>query len=160
MATRALAPTIRAAHTSTRIPHHTGTLRRNGHGPGSPTQSGTSHKNIRMGGHRPGCIHITPTPNHTNAREILPPPTPLVHRPLEHSTPTRYNSCHTNRPTNKLSHRLRHNHSQPTHLSTDHTKGHTKNTPTKTSPQAHNKTCTLPLYLPVPTHRIHFSQHP
>jgi hypothetical protein len=43
MATRALTPTIKAAHTPTLTPHLTGTLRRNGHGPRSPTQSGTPH---------------------------------------------------------------------------------------------------------------------
>jgi hypothetical protein len=159
MATRALTPTFKAAHTPTRNPHHTGTLRRNGHGPGSPTQSGTPHQNIRLGEHIPGCIHITPTPNNTNAREIAPPITPLFHRSLEYPTPTRYYSYHANKPTNKISHMHRHNHSQPTHLSTDHTKGHTQNTPTRTSPQAHNKTSTLPLYLPAPRHRIHIRQH-
>jgi hypothetical protein len=130
MATRALTPTIRAAHTSKRTPHHTGTLRRNGHGPGSPTQSETPHQNICLGGHGPRCIHNTPTPNHTNAREIPPPTTPFVHRSLEQPSPTRHHPYHTNTPTHKLSHRHRHNHSQPTHLFTVHT----KNTP-KIRPQ-------------------------
>ena len=160
MATRALTPTTRAAHTPTRTPHNIGTLWRNGHGPGSPTQGGTSHQTIRMGGHRPGCTHITPTPNHTNAREIPPPTTPLFHRPSEYPTPTRYHAHYTDKPTNKLPHVHRRNHSQPTHLSTDYTKEHTQNTPTRTSPRAHNKTSTLPLYLPTPTNRINIRQHP
>jgi hypothetical protein len=89
-APRALAPTIRAAHTPTNPRYYTITLRRHGHMLGSPTQSGLSHQNMRLGGYRPGCTHIPPTLNHTNVRELFPPATPLFHCPLEYPTPTRY----------------------------------------------------------------------
>ncbi len=82
VATRALTPTIRAAHISTHTSHHTETLRRHGHGPGSPTQSGIPRQNIRIGGYIPGCTYMTPAPNHTNEREIPPPTTPLFHHPI------------------------------------------------------------------------------
>jgi len=75
----------------------------NSHRAGSPTQSKTPHQNIRMGVHIPGCIHNTPTTNHTNERYPLQLPlsstahwTNLLPLYITHTTPT---DLQTNFPT-------------------------------------------------------------